>query len=182
MEEARGQPVVGDRILLRVPTIDDVDLLDAWGASVEARGEFNDFGLPVQSTRETAEKDAFIDEHHGKLIIQRLDDGARLGTVDWRPSLYGPPPESRAWALGISLAPEARGSGYGPEALRLAAEYLFAATSANRVEGETDVDNIPGQRALEKAGFVREGIIHGAQWRRGAYHDLVLYGLVRPAT
>jgi len=156
-----------------------VPLLDAWEASVEAKGEFNDFGQPVKSMRETAEKGAFIDEHHGKLLIERLADGVPLGTVDWRPSMYGPPPESRAWQLGISLGPEARGGGYGSEALRLVTRYLFANTTANRVEGQTDVENVAAQRALEKAGFAREGVIRGAQWRRGAYHDLVLYGCLR---
>lgn len=174
-------PIEGQHLRLRVPTIDDVELLDAWEASVEAKGEFNDFGQPVKSMRETAEKAAFIDENHGKFMIERLVDGVPLGTVDWRPSMYGPPTESRAWQLGISLAPEARGGGYGGEALRLVADYLFAETSANRVEGSTDIENIPGQRALEKAGFAREGIIRGAQWRRGEYHDLVLYGCLRPA-
>ena len=173
--------IQGERLRLRVPTLEDVELLDTWEASVEAKGEFNDFGQPPRSMRETAENDAFIDEHHGKFMIERIADGARLGTVDWRPSMYGPPPESRAWQLGISLSPEARGGGYGGEALRLVADHLFATTSANRVEGATDVENIPGQRALEKAGFVREGVIRGAQWRHAAYHDLVLYGCLRPA-
>ncbi len=172
-------PIEGDRILLRVPTVDDVALLDSWETSVESKGEFNDFGQPPKSMRETAEKGTFIADDHGKLLIERLGDGAPIGTIDWRPSIYGPPPESRAWAVGISLAPEARGSGYGGEALRLVARYLFATTTANRVEGSTDIENVASQRALEKAGFVREGVARGAQWRRGAYHDLVLYGLVR---
>jgi RimJ/RimL family protein N-acetyltransferase len=163
-----------------MPAVDDVEMLDAWAASVEAKGEFNDFGQEPRSHREPAEKRTFVDENHGTLLIERIEDGVALGTVDWRPSLYGPPPQSRAWQLGISLTPEGRGLGYGAEALRLVAEHLFATTPANRVEGQTDVENVAAQRALEKAGFVPEGVIRGAQWRRGAYHDLVLYGRVRP--
>jgi RimJ/RimL family protein N-acetyltransferase len=169
-----SEPSVG----LREPTADDVALLDAWDASPEFRGEFNDFGLPHRSAAERIEK-GFITEMAGTLLIVRLSDSAPLGAVDWRPAMYGPPPESMAFQLGISLAPEARGKGYGAEALRLCAQYLFEHTKTNRVEGSTDVENLAAQRALERAGFSFEGINRGAQWRRGAYHDLRLYAVLR---
>jgi RimJ/RimL family protein N-acetyltransferase len=60
------------------------------------------------------------------------------------------------------------------------AERLFASSGVNRVEAMTDVENVPEQRALEKAGFTREGVVRGAQYRHGAWHDLVVYSLLRP--
>ena len=42
-----------------------------------------------------------------------------------------------------------------------------------RIEAETDVENLGAQRALEKAGFTREGVLRSAQWQRGGWHDLV---------
>ncbi len=77
---------------------------------------------------------------------------------------------------------KARGQGYGSEAQALFADYLFETTEVNRVEAQTDVDNVAEQRALEKAGFVREGTIRGAQYRAGAYHDLVSYSILRDET
>jgi RimJ/RimL family protein N-acetyltransferase len=47
------------------------------------------------------------------------------------------------------------------------------------VEAHTDIENIAEQRALEAAGFEREGIIRGGQWRHGAYHDGYLYSALR---
>ena len=35
------------------------------------------------------------------------------------------------------------------------------------------------QRALEKAGFTREGVLRKAQWRNGDWHDLVVYSKLR---
>lgn len=174
-----GIVAAGELVRLRIPTLADVEQLDAWESSPEALGEFNDFGQPPHSYREPVEKGTVVDENHGTLLVERLSDGVAVGTVSWRPVLHGPPPESRGWALGISLAPEGRGQGFGPEALRLVGDYLFASTGANRIEGETDVENIPGQRAMERAGFTREGVLRGAQWRRGAYHDLVVYSRLR---
>jgi RimJ/RimL family protein N-acetyltransferase len=92
---------------------------------------------------------------------------------------YGPPPHSDAWNFGIDIRPDFRGQGYGTEAQRLVARWLFDNTDLNRVEASTDVENVAEQRALEKAGFVREGIQRGAQFRAGAYHDLITYSRIR---
>jgi len=165
------------RIRLREPTAEDVPLLNLWDSTPDFRGEFNDFGLPPRDHSDRVEK-GFVGETAGTLIIETLE-GVAVGTVDWRPAVYGPPPESIAAQLGITLAPEARGKGYGPEALRLVAKYLFANTRANRIEGSCDVENVASQKALTKAGYRYEGIARGAQFRHGAYHDLILYGLVR---
>ena len=167
-----------DLVYLREPTAEDVPLLDQWNRSLEFRGEFNDFGLPPKSAAEQLEK-GFITETNGTLLICEAASGTPVGSIDWRPSMYGPPPESIAFQFGISLTPEARGKGYGPEALRKAADYLFGHTETNRVEGSCDVENLPSARMMEKAGFRYEGTIRKCQWRHGAYHDLMYFGLLR---
>ena len=70
------------------------------------------------------------------------------------------------------------GVGY-KENQRLMAAYLFATYPIARVEASTDITNMPEQRALEKAGFTREGVLRKAQWRAGAWHDLVVYSKLR---
>jgi len=47
------------------------------------------------------------------------------------------------------------------------------------VEASTDVENIAEQRSLEKAGYIREGILRGVQYRAGAWHDIVNYARLR---
>ena len=163
-------------IELREPTADDVEWLNA-ADSLEGRGEFNDFGLPPGDHAREAEE-GFITSSRGTLIIQ-AGDGTRLGSVSWRPSMYGPDERSRAWQLGIALLPEARGHGYGGQALRLCADYLFEHTQVTRIEGQVDTENTAGLRAMEKAGFQREGVARGAQFRHGAMHDLAVFSRVR---
>ena len=165
-------------VYLREPTNDDIPLLDEWDASPDYRGEFNDFGLPRKPGAEKYEK-GFIDDMHGTLLVCEVGSGRPVGAIDWRPSMYGPPPESMAYQFGISLLPEVRGRGYGPQAIRLLADYLFEHTNVNRVEGSCDVENVPSQRAMLKAGYTYEGTIRKAQWRHGAYHDLMLFGRLR---
>ena len=168
------------RVRLRDVTLADADTLDAWGADPAASGEFNDFGRrPEPVDREVLSRGPLRNERNGVLVIERVSDGEPIGTVGWHRTDYGPSPESEAWNVGISLIPEARGQGYGTEAQAQLAAYLFDTTAVNRVEAQTDVENVAEQRSLEKAGFIREGVVRGAQFRAGAYHDLVTYSRVR---
>jgi RimJ/RimL family protein N-acetyltransferase len=173
-------PAVGPRVRLRDLTIDDADLLDAWSADPEVRGEFNQFGHdPSPVDRKALANGPFRSERNGELIVERLADDQPIGSVSWHRVGYGPNEGSGAWNIGISLIPSARGHGYGGEAQRLLADYLFATTGFDRVEASTDVENTAEQRALEKAGFVREGLLRGAQERSGVRHDLVNYARLR---
>lgn len=167
----------GADVRLRPVTADDVPLVDAWSASPELAGEFNDFGMPATSVAEAVGRGVAVDETGGVLVVEA--GGAPVGVVSWRVVSHGPNPESRALDLGVHLVPEARGRGVGSRAQRLAAAYLFRTTPVHRVQASTDVANTAEQRALEKAGFRREGVAREAQFRAGAYHDLVLYGVLR---
>jgi RimJ/RimL family protein N-acetyltransferase len=165
-------------VRLRRTTVDDRDLLELW-QSGEYTGEFNDFGLGRRPVRKAIEENALVSDQGGTLIVELIANGKPIGTASWHTVRYGPNSESAAWNIGINLIPEARGHGYGGETQRLLADHLIATTSINRIEAATDVDNTAEQRALEKAGFSREGVLRGAQYRAGAWHDLVIYALVR---
>lgn len=167
-----------NRLRLRFVRKDEAPLLERLYA-YEAGG-FNDFG----QGRRTIPDDQWTDgelrsAHRGTLLIETVEDGATLGTISYHRVSYGPNEQSGALMLGIELLPEARGRGIGTEAQRVLANWLFDTTDVNRIEASTDVENLAEARALEKAGFSREGINRGAQFRAGAYHDLVLYARLR---
>ena len=165
------------RVRLRDVTLDDADAIDSWE---DQRSEFNDFGTPRDPIdREALARGPLRNERNGQLIVERVADGRPIGTVGWHLERYGPNPESAALNFGIELVPEARGRGYGTEAQAQLVAYLFATTDTNRVEAGTDIDNVAEQRALEKAGLRREGVLRGSQFRAGAYRDHVVYALVR---
>lgn len=181
MTEPAGADQTGamPHVRLRDITPQDGDLIDAWGADPANAGEFNDFGRAHEPVDHGALANGLRTERNGQLIIERVADGRPIGSVGWRRVGYGPNPESAAWNIGISLLPVERGHGYGVEAQVRLAAYLFETTTVNRVEAQTDADNLAEQRALEKAGFQREGVARGAQFRAGAYHDLVTYSRLR---
>ena len=94
--------------------------------------------------------------------------------MNWRPARrYG------NFEIGIALFPEHRGHGIGTEAQRQLVRYLFEVTPAHRIQAGTEADNLAEQRALEKVGFAREGVMKGLYFRAGRCRDSVLYGLTR---
>ena len=154
-------------VTIRPATEADEPLLGAWGGADP--GPYSDWG---------DRSGAIPAEVQGRMIV--LDDGEPVGDLSWHRQGYGPNAGSIAFNIGIELAPRARGRGIGTLAQRLLTEHLFATTSVHRVEAGTDVTNVAEQRALEKAGFTREGVLRGAQYRAdGSHHDLVSYAVLR---
>ncbi|HUQ44096.1 MAG TPA: GNAT family protein [Candidatus Limnocylindria bacterium] len=168
----------GPNVRLLDVTTADIDLLTSLRTT--QAGGFNDFGVPPKPIP----ADRWLDgrmrtDSRAEFFVERRSDRRIVGTIGYHRVAYGANPESGAWMIGIDLAPEGRGQGLGTEAQRLLAAWLFDTTDANRVEASTDVENIAEARALEKAGFTREGVSRGAQFRAGSYHDLVVYSKLR---
>ena len=165
-----------DLVTLRPVTEDDLSWLASLRSSPAASGvhEWHGWTDPQRSRRQWAES-GLLGDDGGALIV--LHDTERVGHVSWRKVITGP--KASGWAIGVGLAPEFRGRGYGSEAQRLLARYLFAHTQVNRIEATTEITNVAEQRALEKAGFTREGVLRGTAFRQGRWHDQVIYSVLR---
>jgi RimJ/RimL family protein N-acetyltransferase len=163
---------------LRPARPDDAALLEAWQA--EPCSPYEDWDGPPPPGIDAGVR-LLPPAGGGDLVVTDGQD-APIGTVSWHPVLYGPNLGSQALDIGISLRPFAQGLGHGSRAQAMLARYLFATTPVFRVQASTDVRNIAEQRALERAGFRREGVLRGAQWRCAEWHDLVSYARLRGDT
>jgi [ribosomal protein S5]-alanine N-acetyltransferase len=123
------------------------------------------------------EDDGLLGQDSAFLAVD-LPDSTLAGIVSWRTVRFGGP-DGGCLEIGILLFPEYRGRGIGTAAQRLLVEYLFATTLANRLQAITDVENIAEQRALERVGFSREGILRGLAFGGGRWHDGVIYARLR---
>jgi aminoglycoside 6'-N-acetyltransferase len=169
----------GERIDLRPIAESDLGQLEAWKADPNYNGEFNSFGLqPAGNVRRAFAQHAYLNDDHGRLLILNKTNEA-VGDIGYRVVKHGRGLANRAYEIGITIAPEHRGQGYGTEAQSLFAAYLFATYPIARVQATTDIANVAEQRALERAGFTREGILRQAQFRSGSWHDMVMYSKVR---
>ncbi len=171
---------MGDRDELALRPVQETDLSYFTDAATTAADQdpFNFFGFKRTFTVARAwHEDGLLTPEGGTLLVT-LDERV-VGDVGWHAQPYGPPGAGHALNIGIRLLPAQRGVGLGTRAQRMLVGYLFATYPVNRVDAGTDVDNVAEQRALEKAGFRRDGVLRGAQWRAGGWHDLVLYSRLR---
>ena len=165
-----------DQVALLPASEDDLTMLEELTQNPEQTGEFGWFGWSDrQRWRQRWHENGLLGPDGGTLIV--VSGGERLGLVNWRK--HQTSPAGYGWDIGIALLPQARGRGYGTQAHRLLARYLFAHTTAHRIWAGTEVDNIAEQKALAKAGFTREGVARGSGWRDGRWRDGVIYSLLR---
>ena len=163
---------------LRLPIPEDADFLERQNTP-EGAGDQNWLGYRSPGGyRRRIEGGDTISEDRGMLVVSD-DDDQIVGEVSWIRLLNGPPPHGYCWNIGIWIAAEHRGQGHGTAAQRLLADYLFANSYYERVEAGTEVDNAGEQKALEKAGFTREGVLRSACWRDGKWRDMVVYSKLR---
>ncbi|HET9171923.1 MAG TPA: GNAT family protein [Actinospica sp.] len=169
---------MADLVRLRPIAAKDLELFERLREDPSEAGEFDFFGFrnPGETRRRFAEG-GFLGETAGSLAVAAADDDRFVGEVQWHRVLQGP--DSPCWNIGIMLLAGERGKGFGKQSQRLLAEYLFAHTKVNRVEASTEVVNIAEQRALERAGFTREGVLRGACFRAGAWRDMIGYSILR---
>lgn len=165
-----------DPVMLRPVFEDDLPLLERFLTDPESTGPFQWYGWsdPGRWRRRWAE-DGLLGEDGGQLMV--VAGAERLGFVAWRKVATSR--TSYCWNIGAQLLPEARGRGAGTRAQRLLVRHLFAHTPAVRLEADTEAGNVAEQRALEKCGFVREGVLRSLVFRDGRWRDVVRYSLLR---
>jgi RimJ/RimL family protein N-acetyltransferase len=85
--------------------------------------------------------------------------------------------EGAEWECVIH--PSFRGQGAFLEAVRLAGSFAFGTVGCHRLEARVWVANGRGNGALRKLGAVQEGLLRRSLRRGGAYHDQVLWSMLR---
>ena len=169
----------GELVDLRPLRLADLERSEQVANDPDYNGPYGTFAFEAAgNVRRRFDEDGYLSDDHGRLTV--IDkSGETVGEVSYIAVFHGPPPANLVYNIGIALDPGVRGRGFGADALALLTRYLFETYTVERVEASTDVGNIPAQRALERAGFTREGLLRHAQWRAGAWHDIYVYSKLR---
>src|SRR5262245_8478716 len=104
--------------------------------------------------------------------VTRSDDDRLIGSLSlWivKPGVV---------ELGYWAAPEARGQGHIPRAVRLLAKWTFEQLRVPRVQLGTFPGNRPSERVAEKLGFASEGVLRSYLDQRGERRDVRMWSLL----
>jgi RimJ/RimL family protein N-acetyltransferase len=107
-------------------------------------------------------------------IARRTDDRI-IGTC----ILFHLDEQNRRAEVGYVLGRADWGNGYIQEALTALLDYAFGPLGLHRIEAEIDPRNTASIRAVERLGFVREGILRERWLVGGEISDSLMMGLLR---
>ena len=108
--------------------------------------------LRAELTAAAAAQDAPLGEFGTYQVIRRADDCV-IGDVGF----MGPPDETGAVSVGCAITEDARGQGYGTEALSAILAWARRQSGLTCVLADTTRSNLAGQRLLERVGLHRIG-------------------------
>ncbi len=167
----------GPTLTLRYATPDDAHALLELGADREVTRFFS-WGPYVRIEEPVAYIVGLADrrergEQLDLLIVHRVD--GPIGVV----GLAELSRRDRRAVVGTWLGRRWWGSGANFETKALVARLAFAHLGLERLGAYADVENGRSQAALERIGFVREGLLR--RWHRhgATAHDVHIYGLLR---
>jgi RimJ/RimL family protein N-acetyltransferase len=166
---APALPIRGPRLVLRA--LRPAEIEDQWQEMV------NSDPIAITKLPDEAEFKARL-RRSGAMVDGWLDlaidlDGAPIGRIQ----TFVPPGRALpagTFDIGIGLRADARGKGYGGEALTLFAGWLFEHAGAQAVEGPTDPANVAMRAVFDRLGWTLAGPLTeaGRQW--------LVYRLTRP--
>ncbi|MGH9171958.1 MAG: GNAT family N-acetyltransferase [Acidimicrobiales bacterium] len=169
------QPVTDGEIVLRLRRQDDVPAIAEASRDPETLRRLDDRPMTreQQSGSVGRAQAQWQSGRAAPFVIADAQTDLALGLVNLQ---FGD--DDEVAGLAVSVFPASRGRGVASKALLLAAGWALGELQLRRVFAEAAVDNVASLRAIEKAGFQREGLLRQHCKTAGARHDCVMYSLV----
>jgi RimJ/RimL family protein N-acetyltransferase len=141
----------------------------------ETQRRLNDAPLDERSRQESVRRteQQWSSGAGAPFVIADAHDDRALGLLNLQ---FGD--DAEVASLAVSVFPTERGRGIAAKALRLGALWGLRELGLARVAAEAAADNHASIRAIEKAGFHREGTLRAHCKTNGERHDCVMFSLV----
>ena len=168
--------VVGKNVYLR--PLERADIEAGWHDWINDDLINRNLVNPLPQNRDAMEK--YFDSSQGSHCVMfaicdkqtdRYIGNARLSQIDWihRTALYG-----------RIIGPEdARGKGWGSDALIQLLRYGFHYLGLNRIWSSAWIENDVSLASNDKIGMTREGILRQFVYKNGGFHDCVVLAMLR---
>jgi RimJ/RimL family protein N-acetyltransferase len=166
----------GARVTLRAIVPDDLEALFALESDLTT-WELRQPTPPIPLDRAAWEEGmrARLAEDDGAVRFAIDADGSFVG----RCALMSVDRLARHADVSIALTADARGRGFGTDALRVLARFAFERHNLHRLQVEVLATNGAAIACYRKVGFVEEGRRRQNAWVDGRYEDDLIMGLLR---
>jgi ribosomal-protein-alanine N-acetyltransferase len=158
----------GKNVNLRIVEKEDLSLLHEWDNNPDFRGEFEQLR---EETKTDLEK-LYDNLKDSQWFFIEKKDGTKIGNIAHLLS-------AGEVEVGYFVVPNERKKGYATEAIMIMVDYLFLSKAIERIQAKADPENIASCKALEKAGFKREGILRKTFFARGKWKDDCMFSILR---
>lgn len=72
-----------------------------------------------------------------------------------------------------------KGKGIGTKTIQLLVEFCFEELNLNCLTANILDYNLPSQKLFEKCGFIKEAILRSRVYKKGKYHNVLVYSLLK---
>jgi RimJ/RimL family protein N-acetyltransferase len=164
-----------DDVVLRLPTLDDVDTILPAFTDPELRDAGNLPAFDREALAASLREVPSLAERGRLLPLMAAD--AETGDVVGGGMLHHLDAERRIVEIGYWVLPHARRRGVATRIARMLSEHAFS-LGIERVAAYVNVGNTASEGVLERAGFTREGVVRSMPKPDGRRVDKTLYSLL----
>ena len=158
----------GKIVNLRIMEREDLAVLQEWDNDPEFMGEYE----PLRQETKTELEKTYDSLKDAQRFFVQKKDGTKIGYV----AHFLAAGETE---LGYFIVPNERGKRYVSETIEIMVDYVFLSRDVVRIQAKADPENVASWKALEKAGFKREGILRKTFYCRGKWRDDCIYSILR---
>lgn len=165
--------IEGERIILRPVTFADAEEMYAYASHPDTTKYIFP---PHEDLERTIDgiADYFMAEPLGKYGIELRENGAFIGTIDFRVK-----EKSRSAEIGYVLHQDHTGHGYATEAGKLLLRLGFEILGLERIYGLHDTRNKASERVLQRLGMTHEGILRKNRFEKDTFVDDSYYSILK---
>lgn len=168
--------IVGERIYLRAIELSDKEVLLNIINDEEIERELGGWSFPVSNlSQEEWIKSLKQNDKTLRCMVVIKDDDRVIGTVILSDIDY----KNGTAEIHIKLCKQIISKGYGTETINLVVNYAFNELRLNCIYAHINSYNDKSQKLFEKCGFEREGILRDRIFKKGTYHNVYSYSLLK---
>ncbi|MBW8308808.1 MAG: GNAT family N-acetyltransferase [Candidatus Paracaedibacteraceae bacterium] len=168
--------IIGNRIYLRAVELSDKEMLLDIINDEQTESELGGWSFPVSDlNQEEWIKSLKQDNKTLRCVIVNKEDDKAIGTVILSDIDY----KNGIAEIHIKIGMQIRSKGYGTETINLIVGYAFNELRLNCIYAHINSYNEKSQKLFEKCGFVKEGILRDRIFKKGDYHNIYSYSLLK---